>query len=333
MTLEERESTEWTNTWISNANTHNRRCLLIGDSTTRQIRGSIEKMLSWAYSVDLFAASFSVNDSRLLDDLKFFFHNDEYEYDFMILHYGGHHNYIHTCWNNEKKYTEYYTNYEVILKYLMTKCNKIIIMTTNSKTLENNPYEIDEQKEKEIVARNKIVSEIAVKYGCKLFDLHGLMDSQKDVYKHRDPSHFTRDADYFTSYHILKYALEADVLNNDVISTQRNANKIRIMDVINNNDLLLIYGVGVIGKQIYWLLKWNGFEQFIKGFVVSDESACGNYDNKNICHIKNIGVEERKKCMLIVASESSESDMMKNGKELGFENILSCKNVMSVFEN
>jgi hypothetical protein len=328
MKLEERESTEWTNTWISNANTHNRRCLLIGDSTTRQIRGSIEKMLSGAYSVDLFAASFSVNDSRLIYDLKFFFHNDEYDYDFIILHYGGHHNYIYTCWNDEKNYTEYYINYENILKYLMTKSSKIIIMTTNSKTLENNPYEIDMQKEKEILSRNKIVSEIAVKYGCKLFDLHGLMDSQKDIYKHRDPSHFTRDADYFTSYHILEYAFEEGVLSSDIISTQRNANKIKIMDVINNNDLLLIYGVGIIGKQIYWLLKWNGFEQFIKKFVVSDESEYGNYDDKKICNIKDVGIDERKKCMLIVASESSESDMVKNGKVIGFENILSYKSIL-----
>ena len=55
----DRESIEWTNAWWADANTNNRRGILIGDSTTRQLRGKVEKLLKNFYAVDLFASSFS----------------------------------------------------------------------------------------------------------------------------------------------------------------------------------------------------------------------------------------------------------------------------------
>lgn len=50
-----REDVEWSNTWISKANLDFPRCLLIGDSVTRDIRSTLEKLVADWFAVDFLA--------------------------------------------------------------------------------------------------------------------------------------------------------------------------------------------------------------------------------------------------------------------------------------
>ena len=60
--FQNREPTEWVNSWISHANCKGDRILLIGDSVTRALRGKLEFFLKKWYHVDLFASSFAITD-------------------------------------------------------------------------------------------------------------------------------------------------------------------------------------------------------------------------------------------------------------------------------
>jgi hypothetical protein len=333
MKLEEREKVEWTNTWISDANTHNRRGLLIGDSTTRQIRKSMENMLMGGYSVDLFASSFSVNDERLLYNINAFFYKNEYEYDFIILHYGGQHNFSKPCCERCENYNEYYTNYEKLVEYLQTKCDNIVIMTTTSRVLEDNLSVIDEKIENEILARNAIVKDVGNRRMCKIFDLNGLMKTKK--YSYTDSIHFSRDADGFMCYEIVCFLIREDVIHKKLMEAQIVKNKKKLLDMFADKTELMIYGIGNIGMQIYWLLKLNGIEQCIKCFVVTNKDVTENYDGKPIIGIYDVDSELRLKGVLITASSNYENALYENGINNGFKNIVSYKDIMKMlsFEN
>lgn len=63
--IRERENIEWSNTWIANADKEGPRCLLIGDSVTREIRAELDRFLFHKFSIDLFAASYALNEAML----------------------------------------------------------------------------------------------------------------------------------------------------------------------------------------------------------------------------------------------------------------------------
>ncbi len=90
-TQQDRERIEWTNCWWSEACKKKERFLLVGDSVTRSMRGSLEKLLYFTCAVDLFATSFSIQDSLFWKHLKLYLETSEYVHSCIIVQYGVQH--------------------------------------------------------------------------------------------------------------------------------------------------------------------------------------------------------------------------------------------------
>lgn len=87
--LKGRETVEWTNGWIDNANKNSgKRLLLIGDSTVRMVRHALANQTG--YSVDMIGTSSSVEDELFVNFIDSFFHNTIYHYDAIFVQLGHH---------------------------------------------------------------------------------------------------------------------------------------------------------------------------------------------------------------------------------------------------
>lgn len=318
----EREPIEWTNTWWAEANTDCKRGLLIGDSTTRQLRGSIEILLRNLYAVDLFAASFSIHDSRLADHMELLFQGDEYQYDFIVLNYGGHHGFSRLCSADIKEYRCYQKQYQKLLRRLMRECPKVICVTGASEVLDTDVHTIDLNIEQEIVARNQIVHETARENGVAVFDLYALMAENRGVYAYTDRQHFKRDSDYFISYHMLEFMLTQNILCKELVNRQRLQDKNRLLERLGNDKACVIYGVGLRGSELYWRLQWYGLGEEISCFVVTDYIAKDHFFEKEIIRISELGTDARENSTLIIASDNYKDEMYQTAVRLQIKHIV-----------
>ena len=127
-----REEIEWSNTWIAKANHSCRRCLLIGDSTTRGIRPKLEIMAWDLMAVDIFAASYAIEDVWFWKSLECFLETVNIQYDLIILHYGFHHGFGKHCYSNEKDWQTFYGFYNKLVQLVKKYSQNFIIMTGTS---------------------------------------------------------------------------------------------------------------------------------------------------------------------------------------------------------
>lgn len=327
MQKEKREPIEWTNTWRSEANTDNRRGLLIGDSTTRQLRGSMEILLANLYAVDLFAASFSIHDKCLDAYIDTFFKGDEYKYDFVILHYGGHHGFSRLCSENEEEYTAYQKKYEKLLRRLQEKCEKVVCVTGTSEVLDTDVSTIDQKIEREIIVRNQIVSDVARANGIAIFDLYDLMKRNRERYTYVDRWHLNRDSDYFISYNLLEFILSENVICKKLIYQQHLQARNRLMETVGHNKKYMIYGTGFIGSQLYWILKWYGMGEAISCFVVTKKSG-KTFLKKPVVLISELDINERENCILVISSDKYREEMYQMALALDIHNIIFYRDVV-----
>lgn len=309
MKREERESVEWVNTWWSEANTDHRRGLLVGDSTTRQLRGSIEALLTNAYAVDLFASSFSIHDKRLEDYIDILFRGDEYKYEFIVLHYGGHHGFSRLCSESPEEYEAYLKKYTGLLRKLTAKCEKVVCVTGTSEVLDTNVDTIDLQAEREIIIRNQIVSAAAHANCVEIFDLYGLMKESGGRYTYFDRQHFNRNSDYYISYHLLKFMMSRGVISGEVVNEQHLQGRNRLMQMVGHDKQCIIYGAGFIGAELYWILKWYGLEEIVRCFAVSNSIEKEIFLQKPVVLISELDMDERENCVLIIASDKYKEEM------------------------
>ena len=127
-----REEIEWSNSWIAKANHSCRRCLLIGDSTTRGIRPKLEIMAWDLMAVDIFAASYAIEDVWFWKSLECFLETVNIQYDLIILHYGFHHGFGKHCYSNEKDWQTFYGFYNKLVQLVKKYSQNFIIMTGTS---------------------------------------------------------------------------------------------------------------------------------------------------------------------------------------------------------
>lgn len=323
MKISERENIEWVNNWRAEANVEIRRCLLIGDSTTRQLRSSIEFLLKDVYAVDLFAASFSIFDEQLFDNLKTFLKRNEYVYDVMVLHYGGQHGFSRRCIESKQTRKSYYKQYKKLTNYLHRKCEKIVIVTGTSQTLDEDMEVIDEIIEKEIIVRNEIIKDIARRYQYKVFDLYTLTKENRNDCKYFDRNHFTRDTDWFISYSLLTFMDDETIIDKKLlrIAIQKTRERMESF-LIGGAKKYVIYGTGFFGKRLFWLLKWSGLEQNIKCFVVTKQENRQQLFGTPIIEIDDLPESVRMTDVLIISSEKYQCEMMQKAKEMKFRYVV-----------
>jgi len=172
-----REGTEWCDIWIPKATDQKLpRVLLVGDSITKGYFKSAEKYLGAKVHCARFATSACVSDPAFLVQLEAMFIG----YEYAVVHFN---NGLHGIAYTEKEYRE---GYEKALQFIRKKSPQaklVLVLST--------PLQSTSNKDKlnpRIDARNRIVRELAKKYGATINDLHAISKDHPEYYK--DPYHF-----------------------------------------------------------------------------------------------------------------------------------------------
>jgi len=173
----ERENIEWCDIWITSASkTDKPRVLLVGDSITRGYYNAVSNRLKERAYCARFTTSACVADPAFQKQLEVMF----CQYKYAVVHFN---NGLHGIGYTEE---EYRTGYEKALKLIQQhapKAKLILALSTPLQSTSNknslNPR-IDE--------RNRIVRDLAKKYGARITDLHSISKDHPEYYT--DPYHY-----------------------------------------------------------------------------------------------------------------------------------------------
>lgn len=312
--VQNREPTEWVNSWISHANCKGDRILLIGDSVTRALRGKLEFFLKKWYHVDLFASSFAITDHLFWRHLQCFF-NDEYQYKIIIINYNFHHGYIGDYAGNEKILQ---TMYQKLIHLCQSFCDRVVVMTGTSCMKVDDFEQLDTGVETELLARNIIAKQAAEDTGSPVFDLHLIMKQGRGVdFKYIDRVHFENSAYFYIAYKMLAE-----------LSIIKEAERERVRELmdrflgIEKITDSIIYLEGEDAYYIYYWLKYFCEDIRIVAWAVTD----GGDVRKEICSIPVYEidrVDNKNSLLIIAANDQYEQQMRDTAEKLGFKKIKS----------
>lgn len=206
-----REEIEWTNYWLDNRyNNIQKHILLIGDSTSREIRSTLARISETP--VDFIGSSSHVLDELLLNQIEFFFEMSDFEYKMIHIQLGCHG--ILSLPNDidlEQFYLDYKEQYRRLILFLKTKSPKIVLGSATQivkypdmkNSILNKIYnhihsaksEIPDMRyEIGIVQRNKIVKELCEEEHVQFDDLYSYMLSEGRKIRHIDHVHYEKNA-------------------------------------------------------------------------------------------------------------------------------------------
>ncbi len=87
--------------------------------------------------------------------------------------------------------------------------------------------------------------------------------------------------------------------------------------LLKNESSIYIYGAGKYGKKIFRQLKWEGKEEYVKGFLVSDVAKNPEMvEEKPVIHIRDL--KEMNGLILIAVSDRYQDEIIKLLEESGF---------------
>ncbi|MCM1120942.1 MAG: SGNH/GDSL hydrolase family protein [Eubacterium sp.] len=306
MAYENRENIEWTNTWISAANCNADRCLLIGDSVTRELRGKMESFLHKWMRVDLFAASFAITDDMFWKHLDCFL-TGGYSYKYIIINYGFHHGLSLQCCQDDIYARTFCEKYRKLVDICKQSADQVINMTGTS--FGNDKLEL------EIGARNSLVKQLSISMGCDVFDFHHLMKTKGKNYKYVDHVHFEQKAYSFIAYEMVTALKLVESNRYDEVHQS-------IYQLLDNGEIneIIVYGIGIMANHLFFLLKYFCPEVKIVLWVVSDTNNIA----KRMYDIPVVSIEEardRNNNLLVLASAQYKEDMRKNAESAGFKKI------------
>ncbi|MBD5522366.1 MAG: hypothetical protein HDR03_14275 [Lachnospiraceae bacterium] len=167
-----RENIEWSNIWWEKANDVKlNRIALLGDSVTRAFRGKLNRRLEGRYVVDICASSSQITDSLLWKEYKFFFECNEWKYSKIFLHTGGQHGHGRQCCL-DKEYCELFRkSYRAMVNSVYKYCSDISIISYTPTVEKDNLEELNDIRNRKLVARNEIVSDIAEEFSIPYIDI------------------------------------------------------------------------------------------------------------------------------------------------------------------
>lgn len=200
--LKNRETIEWTNTWVENAqDSECKRILLIGDSVTREFRGPISTLIP-AYAIDFIGMSFSIEDDMLYHYLNAFFAANEYKYDLCILNIAGKHGYYLDTKYSREDQIRFENAYDTLLAFVKKNCPNIVVLTVTPSVSADKLKCWDDKVNEEIHHRNLLMIKSAQKFMCPCIDIFPYCKEKR--FKYRDSMHF---ADRKTQYEIVRFIL------------------------------------------------------------------------------------------------------------------------------
>lgn len=202
--LEYRERIEWSNIWWEKANDANqKRIALLGDSVTRGFRGKLNRRLEGRYVVDICASSSQITDSLLWKEYKFFFDCSEWRYNKVFLHTGGQHGHERQCCADEEYRFCFKKSYMKIVDLVSAYCSDITIVSFTPTVEKDDLTKLDEIINRELVARDQIISEIADELSIPYIDIWNPL--LKADYEHSDYIHYKEEANEFIADYLLPF--------------------------------------------------------------------------------------------------------------------------------
>jgi len=153
------ETYEWDNTWIEHADGSDaKRVLYIGDSISCQIRQHATKATNERVLFDGYGSSKGIDNPYLMDSVRLFA-MQQGRRDAILLNNG-----LHGFHLDDE--TEYKCYYEKVVKFIIEEFGDVplfLVLTTHVGNTDD---------EKRVLARNKVVMEIAKKFDLKVIDLY-----------------------------------------------------------------------------------------------------------------------------------------------------------------
>ena len=263
------EKIEWLNYWIEDAYAEKKRILVIGDSVARQYRQFLNEIVKKdGYVVDLIATSRNMFDDVLNKEIENYLIMANYIYDIILYGLGAHHGYWIQCANDElseKLYRESIrTQINILRKYAYT----VIFLSGTPERELSDKGELIANHNIEILARNKILRDVAEEYGYQYYDLFKFV--KENNIKYVDLYHFNEEGSLQISCE-----LACIVLNKDKIIDINNIShlcqfKTYIETCINYKKKIYIYGNSNRGKTLRKYILQT-YEHDIEGFVVSND--------------------------------------------------------------
>lgn len=202
--MQQRERTEWLNTWISDANTTNRRILLVGDSVTRNIRGKLETLAGKDAAIDLYAASYSLLDDRFETSFDDFLHGNEYKYDAIVINYGYHHGFIVLCNEDAKVADKYETSYRKLIEKCTAISDQVILATGTDYIVRDKTITGDKDYKSELNFRNEMTRKLADVYKLELLDMDEYIKTTGNKLWYEDEVHPEPAFSFAMAFLILK---------------------------------------------------------------------------------------------------------------------------------
>ena len=211
-----REGIEWSNTWISNADRPvKKRILLIGDSTARMIRSTLERCSK--VPVDMIGTSAALDDLLFTSILHAFFNNSLYKYDAIFVQLG-HHSRINKTGQpyKDSDYEKFHSDLISLLNYLKNFCDNIILESVFLSVKPKKRYQTvlnllglpiaeipDEDANSVKRKKNEIIKQVACEANVTYLDICAYMED-KNI-PHRDHIHYIGKAKSVISKEMLKY--------------------------------------------------------------------------------------------------------------------------------
>lgn len=172
------EKYEWDNMWIEHANESERkRVAYIGDSISCGIRGLITQRTNEDILCDGFGTSKSADNPFYVKSIELFLEQLPQVSDIII------NNGLHGWHLSDEQYEKCF---DKSIEFLLKKYNNSRIFIVLTTAL------LDNEKNKRVIARNKIAQNIAQKHSLPIIDFYNITVGNKDKYLN-DGVHLNKD--------------------------------------------------------------------------------------------------------------------------------------------
>jgi hypothetical protein len=196
-----RENIEWTNIWIPDLERSDLpRVLLIGDSICNAYYDGVAKELGGKALVAKLATSSSLGDPALLDQVKLLLSN----YKFAVIHFNnGLHGFAYTD-------EEYQNDIPKLLAIIKQTSPDAKVIWATSTPMRDAPANLEKLHPENgvVLARNKIVTNVAAKEGIPVNDLYSLVVDHPEYWS-TDGVHFKPEGQAVEAKQVAKSILDA----------------------------------------------------------------------------------------------------------------------------
>jgi lysophospholipase L1-like esterase len=169
------ETIEWSQYWVEETKRDKKRVLLVGDSISVGYRSEVHKRLQGEAYVTAISTSKAVDNPMLIREIDFYAHAEDFEYE--AIHFN---NGLHGFHLEDEGYRE---GYEKVILYFKEHYPtvRLILALSTPITVDGDPATIAPLNDS-VISRNKIVRELAEKYGLEVNDLYACVEGKTEIF-------------------------------------------------------------------------------------------------------------------------------------------------------